>query len=102
MSKAHFVYFARRIDELMTEYPEDEGKEYVIEKTIELPKVEYENFASDLRPERGFIEKNKDLCRIESDIFHCVLVREQDESEGVLVMSDGENFPFLVALYNEK
>ena len=69
-------------------------KPYKIEQEIELGKIDYENFITDLCVDRWFIEKYMQLCRIDNDgVWHCIFVMQKGRTDGVLVMSEGEVFP---------
>jgi hypothetical protein len=91
---AFFVKYPFRIEDLIRPYLPKQRKPYKIEQVIELGKIDYENFITDLCVDRWFIEKYTQLCRIDSDgVWHCILVRQQVRTDGVLVMSEGEVFP---------
>ncbi len=91
---AFFVFNPSRLDDLTHLHPIDVRKPYVIVKTIELPRIDYENFITDLCVSREFIEENAELCRIDGDgVWHCMLIRQTDRRDGVLVMPDGRGLP---------
>jgi len=47
-----------------------------------------------------FIEENKGLCRIDEDgVWLCLLVKRRGQSDGVLVMPDGRDYPKYAAYY---
>ena len=69
-------------------------KPYVIEKTVQLPRIDFENFITDFCVDRWFIEENTDLCRVDEDgVWHCIFVHQRNRTDGVLVMADGRGFP---------
>ncbi len=69
--------------------PVEDLKEYIIEETIILDKINYENFIGDMSVERGFIEEFSKLCYIDKDkIWHCILIRQEGKTDGVLVMAN--------------
>ena len=91
---AFFVKYPFRIEDLMRPHLPKQRKPYKIEQEIELGKIDYENFITDLCVDRWFIEKYTHLCSIdENGVWHCILVRQKGKSEGVLVMSQGRVFP---------
>lgn len=72
----------------------------MIEKTVWLAKIDYENFINDFTVDRWFIEENTDLCRMDDDagspcggVWHCILVRQRGRTDGILVMPEGRDFP---------
>ena len=60
--KALFVERPRAIGDLMQPHLFEHGREYQIVKTIELGKMDYENFITDMLADRQFIEDNAGLC----------------------------------------
>jgi hypothetical protein len=91
---AFFVSNPSRLEDLQRPHLADQCKPYVIEKTVELAKIDYENFITDLCVSRGFIEENTGLCRIDEDgLWHCIFVKQHGNSDGVLVMPEGQDFP---------
>lgn len=91
---AYFVSLPFRIEDLQRPHLANHRKPYVIEKTVELAKIDYENFITDLCVDRWFIEENAGLCRIDDDgVWHCILVRQRGKMDGVLVMPEGCDFP---------
>lgn len=99
---AHCVKMPFAIEDLRRPYLAGDEVEYVIEKTIFLGKIDYDNFAADMCVERWFIEENAALCSIdEIEIWHCILVTRKGLGEGVLVMSEGLGFPKYSAFQNK-
>jgi hypothetical protein len=91
---AFFVFKPSRLDDLKRLHPIDARKPYIIENTVELARIDYENFITDLCVDRWFIEENASLCRVDdSGVWHCILVCQKGRSDGVLVMSDGYDYP---------
>ena len=91
---AHFISYPHHIDDLQKVSIANQQKPFVIEKTIELRKYEYENFITDLCIDRCFIEENSSLCKIDNKgIWHCLYIKQVGKNDGVLVMSDGAVFP---------
>ena len=109
LGSAFFMKDARRIDDL-AEFRKDCIKKrkcaklYIIEKTIELSKIDYENFAGDLLVERQFIADNRDLMFSDiNSVWHCLLiVRAGKPDTGILVESKKYEFPMYTALYQKE
>lgn len=91
---AHFVNLPFTLQDLRRPHFADDRRSFAIEKTVELELIEYENFITDLCVDRWYIEENADLMFIDADgVFHCLLVQCQGYDSGVLIMSDGCDFP---------
>jgi hypothetical protein len=91
---AFFVSLPFRLENLHRPHLSTEHKPYVIEKTVKLEEIDYENFITDLCVDRWYIEESASLCRIDEDgVWHCLFIRQQSRMDGVLVMSEGRNFP---------
>ncbi len=97
------AFFVRRpfaIEDFRKPHPHKEEKPYAVVKTIGLSKIDYENFIADLCVDRTFIEKNKGLCHVNEDgVWLCLLVKQRGQSDGVLVMPDGTDYPKYAAYY---
>lgn len=101
IKSAFFLENTPSIHNLKRPHLLDEERFYTIEKTIILPKIEYENFIEDFYVERWFIEEFENCCKIDDEgIWHCLLVQQKGEEDGVLVMSDGYEYPKWVAYIN--
>lgn len=97
---AYFVRHPFTIKDLRVPHLYNRRKPFAIEKTVTLGKIDYENFITDLCVERWFIEENRHLCRVDGDgVWHCILVRQRGSQDGVLVMSEGEEYPKHAAYY---
>jgi hypothetical protein len=97
---AFFVRHPFRIEDLQKPHLYEQRKSFVVVKTIELSKIDYENFIADLCVDRWFIEENKRLCCIDDEgVWHCLLVRHCGQPDGVLVMPDGMDYPKYAAYY---
>ena len=82
---ALFTHHPFTIEDLL-----EQPRKYEVVKTIDLGKIDYENFINDFLAERWFIEENADKCHIGEDgVFYCILVRQKGKKDGVLVMPDG-------------
>ena len=95
---AYFVRLPFRLEDLKRPHSLSDEKPYIVEKTIILAAIDYENFVTDLCVDRGFIENNTKLCRVdENGVWHCILVRQRSRADGVLVMSGGRDFSLWAA-----
>ena len=61
----------------------------VVEKIIEIPAEEFDDFIARPHESRDFIRDNKDHMWMENGVGHCVLVLGQNREDGVLVEADG-------------
>lgn len=95
---AYFVKLPFRLEDLKRPHLISDEKSYVVEKTITLAVIDYENFVTDMTVERWFIEENRSQCRVDANgLWHCLLVRRRSSLDGVLVMSDGRDYPLWAA-----
>lgn len=95
---AYFVKLPFRLEDLRRPRLISKERSYVVEKTITLAAIDYENFVTDMTVERWFIEENKSQCHIDANgLWHCLLVRRRSSPDGVLVMSDGRDYPLWAA-----
>jgi len=101
---AYFVSYPYSLDDLKKPHIVSRRKPYIIEKEITLGKIDYENFITDLCVDREYIEVNSSLMKIdETGTWHCILVRQKNKHDGILVMSDGNVFPKWAAyLYHKE
>jgi len=109
LGTAYFMKDARRINDLVEFRKECIKKRkcaklYIIEKTIELSKIDYENFTTDLLADRQFITDNRDLMFCDADnVWHCLLVIQSGKPDtGILVESKKFEFPLYAALYQKE
>jgi len=61
----------------------------VVEKIIEIPAEEFDDFIVRPYESRDFIRENKHFTRNENGVDHCMLVLGQNREDGVLVEADG-------------
>ena len=94
-TNAAFLRKARNLEELIDwSRVAKRRSPYVIEKTIELEKMEFEHFANDLFADQGFIKDNIELMYTEKNgVKHCIFVKASGESAGILVESEGYEYP---------
>ena len=84
---AFFAERPRTIDDLMQPHLSAHEREYQIVKTIELEKMDYENFITGLCS-RG-------------EVWQCLLIRQRGCSDGILVMPEGGCYVGWAALAND-
>ena len=92
MSNHGFAFFAehpRQINDLMRPYPLEKNREYKAVKTIELDKIDYENFITDMVADRRFLEENAPLCSKKEHVIRCLRVTQRESGESILVVPDG-------------
>lgn len=95
---AFFVKLPFRLEDLRRPHLITDERPYVVEQTIALAEIDYENFVTDMTVERLFIEENRNLCRVHANgIWHCLFIRQRGRPDGVLVMSDGRDYPLWAA-----
>lgn len=100
---AYFVKLPFSIEDLYRLHLVEDEVPYIVEKTVLLRKIDYENFINDLCVSRWFIEENSSLCQVDQEgRWHCLLVMQRQTSNGVLVMSAGEDYPQYAAVAQMK
>lgn len=98
---AFFVEYPFTIEDLRRPHLVSHRKPYVVEKMILLDEIDYENFITDLCVDRWFIEDNIELCEVDNEGFwHCILVKQRGQPDGVLAMSEGHVFAKWAAYYS--
>jgi hypothetical protein len=91
---AFFVRDPFTLEDLTRPHFLHQRKGLKVEARVELSAIEYKNFVTDLCADRPFIEKHKDVSRVDYDgVWHCLLVRQKGKRDGVLVMSEGHDYP---------
>ena len=75
---------------------------FIIEKTILVSALEYKEFCDNLLSDRDFVEENISLMHMDKNkTQHCILVKEEGRSEGILIQSEGYSYPRYTAYYKE-
>ena len=97
---AYFVERPRTIEDLLQPHLFEKKQEYRIVKIIELGKMDYENFVTDMLADRQFIEDNAGLCS-RGEVWQCLLIRQRGCSDGILVMPEGGCYVGWAALAND-
>lgn len=89
--RAYFVERPRRLDDLQIPHLIDRERPYRIVATVELRKIDYENFVTDMLADRQFIEDNGTDCKA-GEVWECLLVQQRGRKDGVLVLPEQECF----------
>ena len=88
MENTGFAYFAerpRRLEDLFVPHLLDMERPYEVVRVVNLAKIDYENFITDMLADRTFIEDSSELYSRE-EIWKCLLVQQRGRMDGVLVM----------------
>lgn len=73
--------------------PQFRLRDFVIEKTIRIPKEEFASMLGNPLEDKDFIADNKDLMYLDfNGIYHCLLVMAEGRTDGILVESDGYDY----------
>ena len=89
--RAFFVERPRRIEDLQILHLIDRERPYRIIATVELRKIDYENFVTDMLADRQFIEDYGKNCTA-GDVWECLFVQQRGRKDGVLVLPEEERF----------
>lgn len=86
---------AVNVEELKSRTGLERDKVYfTVEKVVELPKDRYEFFINNLHRDFDFIEQNKKLMYVdEHRTWHCILVKADGGTDGILVEAEGYSYP---------
>lgn len=87
MNTAYFVKRPRVVGELLTPHRPEEELPYVIAGEVVLSAMDYENFTTDLRADRAFLE-SVPAANGADDVPRCLLVRRRGRADGVLVIPE--------------
>lgn len=70
--------------------PQDE---FIIEKTVNLNKVQFESFIRAPLQDYAFISENIDSMYCDNNsVFHCIFVTSEDFEFGILIESEGYHY----------
>ena len=103
MSLALFCRDVENIEELksLTDINKGVLAEYKIIGKVRLSTIEYEIFCKGLTKGYGFLSQYVEFSKVSNDTWNCVLVKGDDE-QGVLIMTNGYQYPRFVALYQKE
>lgn len=95
MKKFKFLRKALNVEEIKEWDKNEIGRhtEVRIEKIIELPEDEYNEFSRTLLADTDFIKENKDLMGVDiGRRWHCILVKAKTRKDAILVQCEGFNY----------
>ena len=98
---AYFVERPRRIEDLMVPHLVEKEQPYRIVTSVQLTAIDYENFITDMLADRQFIEDYGKRCK-KGEVWECLFVRRQGQSDGVLIMPEKDCFVGWAAYYCEE
>ncbi len=99
--QAYFVNNPRRIEDLIIPHDVNAEREYEIAATVSLGAMDYENFITDMRADRQFIEDYYTHCRGTGNNLKCMLVRRHGKRGGVLIVPKDRCYVKCAAYYAE-
>jgi hypothetical protein len=91
--KAYFFHKPFSLDDLRVPHRMEQESYYDIKAVVTLPEIEYENFITDMTQWREFIEQHGKLCNSKDDVWSCIFVHQVGKTDGVLVQTDGYDYP---------
>ncbi|MBQ2602334.1 MAG: hypothetical protein II583_02825 [Oscillospiraceae bacterium] len=98
--RAFFVKRPRRLTDLLRPHSVGREQAYHIAAFVELRKIDYENFVTDMFADRKFIEDNAGKCKY-GDAWECIFVRCKGMRDGVLVAPERGAFVSWAAYVTE-
>ena len=78
--------------ELRRKQSEYEGESCAVDKVIELPSPQFQQFSRALLADYDFIAENKNAIRHDEDARHCLLILDAEGTDGFLVDPQGYNY----------
>ena len=87
-STAYFVYEPRTNADLLQPHDIRLERPFQIAATVTLSAMDYENFITDMLADRAFLEEHTEDCS-EGEVWQCILVRQRNQKDGILVVPDG-------------
>lgn len=76
--------------------------DFVVEKVVTLPETEFKKLLGETLKSQAFIAENIEWMKQDSDgVIHCLLVANREGKDGVLIDSDGHDWPYSVAYVPE-
>ncbi len=64
----------------------------IVEKLIVLTDLEFEQYNMDLMEEQTFLQENRNLMFSSDDVYHCLLVLGENNTDGILIEAEGYNY----------
>lgn len=96
---AYFVRNAHRLEDLQSIHLLDAEKPYEIIKTVQLSKIDYENFSTDLLADRAFLDGFSESKQSEAALL-CIFVHQQGKKDGILAVPTADGHVGLAAYIN--
>ena len=96
---AYFVKKPSRLSDLLKLHRIEEEKSYEIVRIIQLPQIDYENFAADLTVDREYIEQYAYLCVNQNGVWHCLLIQQENANTGIIVIPENNCWVDYAAFY---
>lgn len=91
MKTAYFIKYPRVIDDLKKPHLINQERPYEIVEQLVLAEIDYENFITDMRADRRFIEDAAEFCA-EGDVIKCLYVRRRNKAGGILVVPENKSY----------
>ena len=91
MKTAYFIKYPRVIDDLKKPHLINQERPYEIVEQLVLAEIDYENFITDMRADRQFIEDAAEFCA-EGDVIKCLYVRRRNKADGILVVPENKSY----------
>ena len=79
MKTAYFIKYPRVIDDLKKPHLINQERPYEIVEQLVLAEIDYENFITDMRADRRFIEDAAEFCA-EGDVIKCLYVMSRNKA----------------------
>ncbi len=99
--QAYFINKPRILTDLISPHFTSDERAFEIAKRIDLRPIDYENFVTDLRVEREYIENSAHISEKQSDVFNCLFISKSGNNDGVLVVPDKNGFVESAAFFEE-
>ena len=96
---AYFIHRPRRLSDLLVPHLTSAERSYEIIATVELPKIDYENFCEDLLADRSFLE-GYSCPSLPAKPLQCVLLKKNGQPDGILVTVYNRCFVKYAASYS--
>ena len=97
--RAYFVKKPRKLSSLLKPHRMEDEVTYEVVRTIYLPQIDYENFATDLTVDRAYIKQYAHLCGVHEGVWQCLLIQQETAKTGILVMPEDQCWVGYAAYY---